>query len=230
MGDKIEIIGDATKDTTFEAGNCASCAGYAGATTPFIFTPVNFEYKIKAKFMFTKGGSEDSYHLTRDKDVHAEFTLMEVKSFKKGAVGKDAAEELKNYYNQELAKGGGEEEMTTDFAEKVVTEFHTELSKEKWKTFFEKTIKNSIKTEALLQETFQDFIAHSLFTNVAKKAISYDGWNNKVCEKEYTVKVNLGVKPKFLKSCTLEDDKSRLTLTKPEKKFCKASTSYFCSA
>ena len=224
---KILVMGDVTKDT--ELGSAGNCPGneqncgedYSGASSPFVFTPVNFEYKIKAKFMFAKGGSEDSYHLTRDKDVHAEFNLMQIQSFNKGAVGKDAAQELVDYYNGTLAQGGGPA-MTKAFAEKVITEFHSELSKANWKTFFEKTIRNSIKTEALLQETFQDFITHSLFADVAKKAISYDGWNNKVCEKEYTVKVNLGVKPKFLKTCSLEDDKSRLKVVSPEKKFCKA--------
>jgi len=52
--------------------------------------------------------------------------------------------------------------------------------------------------------------------------MSYQGWGKSSCEKTYTVKVNVGVKPKFLKSCSLEDDKSRLKVVSPEKKFCKA--------
>ena len=219
---KIIVVGDGTKDTKLEAGNCASCDGYAGANSPFVFTPVNFTYNIEAKYTHAKNGSEKTLSLTPSKDIYADFKLMQIDSIVKGAVGKNAAEELMNYYNTELAKGGGSESMTMDFAEKVITEFHTELSKPKWKTFFEKAIKNSLKTENLLKDTFQDYINHDFITNHNRKAISYEGWGKNTCEKTYKVKVNVGVRPKFLKSCTLENDKSRLKVISPEKKFCKA--------
>ena len=220
---KIVVFGDGTKDTNLEsAGSCANCSTYNGASSPFVFTPINLTYKIKAKYIYAKDGSEDTLALTPNGDTYVEYNLMSIESIDKGAEGKNAAEELKNYYNDELDQGGGEEEMTIGFAEKVIAEFHTELSKSKWKTFFEKVIKNSIKTENLLKSTFQDYINHDFITDHNRKAISYSGWSGNSVEKTYSVKVNVGVKPKFLKSCTLEDDKSRLTLTKPEKKFCKA--------
>jgi len=218
---KIIVLGDATKDTKMDAGNCANCAGYAGAATPFVFTPVNFTYNIKAKYTHAENGGEGTLALTPNKDVYAEFNLMQINTITKGAVGKDAAQELMDHYNGTLAQGGGPA-MTKAFAEKVVTEFHTELSKPKWKTFFEKCIKNSLKTENLLKDTFQDYINHDFITNHNRKAISYSGWNKDTCEKTYQVKVNLGVRPKFLKTCSLEDDKSRLKVVSPEKKFCKA--------
>ena len=218
---KIIVLGDATKDTTMSAGDCASCAGYAGVPTPFVFTPVNFTYNIKAKYIHAKGGSENTLALTPNKDIYAEFNLMQINTIVKGAVGKDAAQELMDYYNGALAQGGGPA-MTKDFAEKVITEFHTELSKPKWKTFFEKCIKNSLKTENLLKDTFQDYINHDFITNHNRKAASYEGWGKSSCEKTYSVKVNLGVKPKFLKTCSLENDNSRLKVVSPTKKFCKA--------
>lgn len=220
---QVQVFGDGTKDTNLSnVGTCGGCASYSGADAPFVFTPINFSYKIKAKYTYAKNGSENNLALTPNGDMYVEYNLMSIEGINKGAIGKNAAEELKEYYNGTLAKGGGTEEMTTDFANKVITEFHTELSKEKWKTFFQKAIKNSIKTENLLKSTFQDYINHNFITNTNRKAISYKGWNGNSVEKTYSVKVNVGVKPKFLKSCTIEDDKSRLTLTKPEKKFCKA--------
>ena len=224
---KILVMGDVTKDT--ELGSAGNCPGneqncgedYSGASSPFVFTPVNFQYKIKAKYTHAKDGSENTLSLTPNKDIYAEFNLMQIQSFNKGAVGKDAAQELVDYYNGTLAQGGGPA-MTKAFAEKVITEFHSELSKANWKTFFEKAIKNSLKTENLLKSTFQDYINHNFITNPNRKAISYEGWNKNTCVKEYTVKVNLGVRPKFLKTCSVEDDKSRLKVVSPEKKFCKA--------
>ena len=224
---KILVMGGVTKDT--ELGSAGNCPGneqncgedYSGASSPFVFTPVNFQYKIKAKYTHAKDGSENTLSLTPNKDIYAEFNLMQIESFNKGAVGKDAAQELVDYYNGTLAQGGGPA-MTKAFAEKVITEFHSELSKANWKTFFEKAIKNSLKTENLLKSTFQDYINHNFITNPNRKAISYEGWKGNTCVKEYTVKVNLGVRPKFLKTCSLEDDKSRLKVVSPEKKFCKA--------
>jgi hypothetical protein len=218
---QVQVFGDGTKDTNLEAGSCASCANYGGAGTPFVFTPINFTYTMKAKYIHATEGSENTLSLTPNKDVYAEFNLMSLGGINKGAVGKDAAQELMDYYNGTLESGGGPQ-MTKDFAQKVINEFHTELSKQKWKTFFEKAIKNSVKTENLLKSTFQDYINHSFITDHNRKAMSYEGWGKSSCEKTYTVKVNVGVKPKFLKSCSLEDDKSRLKVVSPEKKFCKA--------
>lgn len=224
---KILVMGNVTKDTVLaDAGNCPgsdqNCGeDYSGASSPFVFTPANFQYKIKAKYTHAKDGSEKTLSLTPNKDIYVEFNLMQIKSFNKGAVGKDAAQELVDYYNGALTQGGGPA-MTKAFAEKVITEFHSELSKANWKTFFEKAIRNSLKTENLLKSTFQDYIDHDFISNPNRKAISYEGWNGNTCVKEYTVKVNLGVRPKFLKTCSLEDDKSKLKVVSPEKKFCKA--------
>jgi hypothetical protein len=224
---KIKVMGDVTKDTALESagpcpGNDANCGSdYSGASTPFVFTPINFSYNVKAKYTHSKNGSEDTYYLTPKKDMYAEFNLMQINSINRGAIGKDAAQELTDYYNGTLGSGGGPQ-MTKAFAEKVITEFHSELSKANWKTFFEKAIKNSLSTKNLLQSTFQDYVNHDFITNANRKAISYEGWGKTTCEKTYTVKVNVGVKPKFLKTCSLEDDKSRLKVVSPEKKFCKA--------
>ena len=223
MGDDVKIVGEAGKDATISV--IRGCGGQCPEQPPapkWVFTPVNFKYKAKVKFKYNKDGVEDGEALkfTPLGDVSATYSLSNIGEIKKGAVGKDAAAELKGHYNS--IKQPQAPEMEDSTAKLIVDEFHKELKKSSWKTFFEKGIKNSLKTENIVAERVMDLASKKYVEEAHHKGISLKGWtSHSSFEKEYEVNVNVGVNPLFLSTCSNPENKSRLTVSDPVLKECK---------
>lgn len=223
MGDDAKIVGDAGKDATISV--IRGCGGKCEEQSPasqWVFTPVNFMYKAKVKFKYNKDGVEDGQALkfTPLGDVSATYSLSNIGDIKKGAIGKDAAKELKDHYNS--IKPPQASNMEDSTAKLIVDEFYKELKKSSWKTFFEKGIKNALKTENIVAERVMDLASKKYVEEAHHKGISLKGWTSySSFEKEYEVKVNVGVDPLFLRTCSNPENKSRLTVSDPVLKECK---------
>lgn len=224
MGDDVKIVGNAGKDATITVDrNCNQppCGANAPADK-WIFSPVNFKFKAKVKFEYKEDGIGEGEGLTLTPlaDVSASYKLTSVQEIKRGAIGKDAAKELKDHYNS--IKPDQAPLMKDETAELIVTEWHNELKKSEWKTFFEKGITNALKTENLLQQKIMDYASHLYITQAHRKGVSFKGWDSfNRFEKEYTVEVNVGVDPVFLKTCSNKENRSRLSVSDPVLKECK---------
>lgn len=224
MGDDVKIVGNAGKDATITVDrNCNQPpCGNNSPANKWIFTPVNFKFKAKAKFQYKEDGPEEGEALRISPlgDVSVTYHFTSIEEIKRGAIGKDAAEELKNHYNS--IKPAQAPPMKPETAELIVTEWHNELKKTEWKSFFEKGITNALKPEAILGQKVMDYASHQYITNSHLKGVSLKGWTSfSQFEKEYTVEVNVGVDPVFLKTCSNKENRSRLSVSDPVLKECK---------